>query len=201
MKKILAIAISLALVLMLVPMAIIAEGNTLTVGATGDYATIAEAVTAASAGDTIKLVGNITETNVTISKAVTIDTNGFVWTGSTGSKQNCANITANVTIKNSQRTSQITADATPDIVTNSGKNGGVFTIGANNIEVTFDGVAIKSTNVYPTNQPCAVYSKGKTATVNINNSYMTSTHYASIVAKQMGQSHRYAYPLLHQSKD
>ena len=88
MKKILAIAISLALVLMLVPMAIMAEGNTLTVGATGDYATIAEAVAAASAGDTVQLVDDIVERQFTISKALTIDTNGHTWTAYINTAEN-----------------------------------------------------------------------------------------------------------------
>ena len=182
MKKIISIALSLALVLILVPMAIYAENTTLTVGASGDYATIAEAVTAASAGDTIKLVEDIIETQVTISKAVTIDTNGYTWTAYINTAQNikkanCALIKADVTIKNSQRTSQITTDAKFDIVAKTEKNKGVFIIEANNITVTFDGVAIQSVNTDTNNQPCAVYASGKTATVNINNSYMTSTHF------------------------
>ncbi|MBQ4155409.1 MAG: hypothetical protein IJD90_01235, partial [Clostridia bacterium] len=181
MKKILSIALSLLLVLLVVPMAIYAEGNTITVGSTGDYATIAEAVTAAADGDTIQLVDNITETNVTISKAVTIDTNGFVWTGGTGSKINCGNIKASVTFTNSQRTSQITADATPDIVANSVKNQGVFVVGSSQVTVTCENIAIKSTNAYENNQGCAFYASDKTFSMVVKNSFFTSDKFASLV--------------------
>ena len=181
MKKIISIALSLALVLLIIPFAIGAEASTLTVGANGDYATIAEAVTAATDGDTIQLVDNITETNVTISKPVTIDTNGFVWTGGTGSKQNCATIKANVTIKNSQRTTPVTADSTPDIVANSVKNQGVFVVGSSKITVNFENVVIKSTNAYTNNQGCAVQAYDTTFTMNLKNCYFSSINFAALV--------------------
>ena len=181
MKKIISIALSLALVLLIIPFAIGAEASTLTVGASGDYATIAEAITAAADGDTIQLVDNITETNVTISKPVTIDTYGFVWTGGTGSKQNCATIKANVTIKNSQRTTPVTADSTPDIVANSVKNQGVFVVGSSKITVNFENVVIKSTNAYTNNQGCAVQAYDTTFTMNLKNCYFSSIHFAELV--------------------
>ena len=46
-----------------------ADANVLTVGSTGDYSTIAEAVTAATDGDTVQLVDDIVEREFTISKA------------------------------------------------------------------------------------------------------------------------------------
>ncbi|MBR5021004.1 MAG: hypothetical protein IKY17_05180, partial [Oscillospiraceae bacterium] len=49
------------------------------IGETG-YATLADAINAATAGDTITLNGNVTE-NVTISKNLTIDGNGKTYTG------------------------------------------------------------------------------------------------------------------------
>ena len=189
MKKIISIALSLALILLVVPMAIYAEGATLTVGANGDYATIAEAVAAASAGDTVQLVDDIVERQFTISKALTIDTNGHTWTAYINTaenikKANCATLSANVTIKNSQRTTQITADATPDIIAKSVKHNGVFVIGKSGITVTFDSVVVNSVNTDTNNYPCALYAGSQTATVNINNSYLTSTHYASIVTQK-----------------
>ncbi|MBQ5590078.1 MAG: hypothetical protein IIU65_00180, partial [Clostridia bacterium] len=189
MKKIISIALSLALVLLVVPMAIMAEGATLTVGANGDYATIAEAVKAASAGDTIKLVEDVQQdATITISKALTIDTNGFVWrigaTTADKPKVDCANLSADVTIINSKRTTQVTKDDSFDILANPNKHSSAFIINSNDITVTFRNVAFNSTNAYPNNQAGAIISSGKTATVNIENCYMSSKKYAPIINRK-----------------
>ena len=61
------------------------------------YGTLAEAIAAAQAGDTIKILGNVSE-NVTIGKNITIDGSGFAYTGNILVEGN-ANSTV-VTIKN-----------------------------------------------------------------------------------------------------
>ena len=109
-----------------------AEGNTYTVGATADganYTSLADAVNAVSDGDTIQFVEDVTATNVTLNKSITIDTNGFVWYGGTSSKANCATIDGNATVSiiNSKRTALVTADTADfDILCKSVKNQGVF---------------------------------------------------------------------------
>ena len=62
------------------------------IGSTG-YATLAEAIKAATKGATVKLLRD-TKENVTIDKAMTLDLNGFTINGSTGERKPALTITA-----------------------------------------------------------------------------------------------------------
>ena len=63
MKKTLAVMLALIMVLALVPTVAFAGGKTITVGTVNaNYATLADAVTAAESGDTIVLTSNLTMT-------------------------------------------------------------------------------------------------------------------------------------------
>ncbi len=179
MKKGLSILIALAMVVIMVPIAISADGTIRTVGPSETYTTIASAVSASSAGDTIQLVADITETNVAINKAVTIDTNGYTWTGGTSSKANCCTVTSTVTIKNSQRTTQITADAELDMVANSVKNQGTVRVGSGG-HVTLQNLAISSRNTNGNNIPASIYIEDSNSSLTINNCYLTGTNDGSV---------------------
>ena len=184
MKKLLSLMMSFIMLISLVSMSSVvkAESRTLTVGTEGQYDTLTAAITAANDGDTIQLLEDITQTGATISKSITIDTNGHVWTGGTSSKAVSATISANVTIKNSQRTTQITEEATFDIVGNSKKNYGVFDVSAN-ATLNLVNIAAKSTNGHKNNQPCVVYISGTNSALNVNNCYLTSTNFGAVAAK------------------
>lgn len=57
-------------------------GGTITVGDGGDHATLSEALTAASAGDEIQLLEDVTlDANITISKAITLNLNSHMISG------------------------------------------------------------------------------------------------------------------------
>lgn len=91
------------------------EGNIYTVGTAedeADFTSLKDAIASASDGDTIQLVGNITESKLELNKSITIDTNGYVWTGGTTSKENCGSVSSGVTVSiiNSKRTQQINSD-------------------------------------------------------------------------------------------
>ena len=174
MKKGLSILIALAMVALLVPVAISADGTIRTVGPSETYQTIASAITASSAGDTIQLVDDITETNVAINKAVTIDTNGYTWTGGTSSKANCCTVTSTVTIKNSQRTTQITADAELDMVANNVKNQGTLLLQSGG-HLTLQNIAISSTNAYANNGPTAIRYNNTNSSLTLENCFVDST--------------------------
>ena len=180
MKKGLSILIALAMVALLVPVAISADGTIITVGPSETYTTIKSAITASSAGDTIQLVADITETNVAINKAVTIDTNGYTWTGGTSSKARCCTITSTVTIKNSQRTTQITADAELDMVANSEKDeGGVIVLDSGG-NLTLQNIAISSTNRYTNNVPSPIRIIHDDTSLTLDNCYLTGTNNDSV---------------------
>ena len=139
MKKLVSILLSMLMIFSFacIGVSVTAEGNTYTVGAAAEganFTTLADAVASASDGDTIQLIEDITATNVSLDKSITIDTNGYTWTGGTSSKVNCGTIKsgATVTITNSKRTEQVTSDITDfDIVCNSVKNQGVFVLNNN----------------------------------------------------------------------
>ena len=80
MKKVLAIL--LAVLMAFSVMAVTASAAGTDVAAIGEatYATLADAITASSAGDTITLLDDVTE-NVTISKDITLDGAGKTYTG------------------------------------------------------------------------------------------------------------------------
>ena len=174
MKKGLSILIALAMVALLVPVAISADGTIITVGPSETYTTIKSAITASSAGDTIQLVADINEENITINKAVTIDTNGYTWTGGTGSKANCCTVTSTVTIKNSQRTTQITADAELDMVANNVKNQGTLLLQSGG-HLTLQNIAISSTNGYANNGPTAIRYDNTNSSLTLENCFVDST--------------------------
>ena len=99
MKK--ALATILALVMALgVTTAAWADGEVAEItkdGATTKYATLAEAITAAADGDTIKLLANVEASNYTeIRKALTIDFNGCTMTSTDGG----FDVYSNLTLKN-----------------------------------------------------------------------------------------------------
>lgn len=162
-----------------------AEGNTYTVGEVGTYATLAEAVTAVADGDTIQLVSDITATNISLDKSITIDTNGFTWTGGTSSKANCGTIKSGATVQiiNSKRAEPITSDITDfDIVCNSVKNQGVFVLNSN-ANLVMKNIAANSTNTYVNNLPCVVYfSSGTTSKLTTENCYLTSDNWGAVGA-------------------
>ena len=157
MKKGLSILIALAMVALLVPVAISADGTTRTVGPSETYTTIKDALTASSAGDTIQLVADINEGVGDITKAVTIDTNGYQWTsgGYTASdgkpKVDACHIKSTVTITNSKRTGQVTADTPFDIISaHSQTNGGAIRVDSGG-HLTLQNIAIDSENKYTKN--------------------------------------------------
>lgn len=83
MKKTLAILFALMMAVCLLPTIAFAEGKTITVGTAGaNYATLAEAVTAAESGDTIVLTSDLTMTKCArfYDKDLTIDGNGHIVT-------------------------------------------------------------------------------------------------------------------------
>lgn len=91
MKKILAILLTVAMLFSVA--AISASAADTDVAAIGEatYATLADAITAAGAGDTITLLDDVTE-NVTISKDLTIDGAGYKYTGNILTNKSSANI-------------------------------------------------------------------------------------------------------------
>ena len=114
MKKLVSLLLSLLMVFSFacVGVSVTAEGNVYTVGPTAEganFTTLADAVASVSEGDTIRLIEDITATNVSLDKSITIDTNGYVWTGGTSSKVNCGTIKsgATVSIINSKRSMEI----------------------------------------------------------------------------------------------
>ena len=95
MKKILAILLTVAMLFSVA--AISASAAETDVAAIGEatYATLADAITAATAGDTITLIDDVTE-NVTISKSITLDGGNNKYTGNITT----SSTKANVVIKN-----------------------------------------------------------------------------------------------------
>ena len=94
MKKALATILALVMALGLTTMAW--ADDVAKIGSTG-YATLAEAITAASDGDTIKLLANVEASNYTeIRKALTIDFNGCTMTSTDGG----FDVYSNLTLKN-----------------------------------------------------------------------------------------------------
>ena len=169
-----------------------AEGNTYTVGATADganYTSLADAVNAVSDGDTIQFVEDVTATNVTLNKSITIDTNGFVWYGGTSSKANCATIDGNATVSiiNSKRTALVTADTADfDILCKSVKNQGVFILKEGS-RLNMKNIAAKSTNTDTNNQGCVVFfysstysTTATTAVLSTENCYLTSSAWGAV---------------------
>ena len=72
---------------------------------TQGYETLAEAVAAATAGDTITLLGDVTQDDgIIVNKSLTLDLGGFTFTVNTGASANSRNIkvtgTADFTVKN-----------------------------------------------------------------------------------------------------
>ena len=92
-----ALSVAIVLVMALTVMSFGAFAAEETVAKIGDteYATLAEAITAAVAGDTITLLADVTE-NVTIGKSITIDGANYKYTGNILTNKT----SANVTIKN-----------------------------------------------------------------------------------------------------
>ena len=90
MKKILAILLT---VLMAFTVVITANAADTDIAAIGEatYATLTAAITAADAGDTIKLLADVTE-NVTVGKSITIDGAGYKYTGNILTNKSSANI-------------------------------------------------------------------------------------------------------------
>ena len=188
MRKLASLFLSLLMVFSFtcVGVSVTADGNVYTVGPTAEganFTTLADAVASVSDGDTIQFVENITATNISLDKSITIDTNGYVWTGGTSSKVNCGTIKsgATVTIINSKRTEQVTSEITEfDIVCNSVKNQGVFVLN-NNANLIMKNIAAKSTNAYVNNQACIVYSSAvTTATLTTDNCYLTSVNWGAV---------------------
>lgn len=188
MRKSMSLLLSLLMVFSIacIGVSVTAEGNVYTVGATADgadFTTLADAVASVSDGDTIQFIEDVTATNISLDKSITIDTNGYVWTGGTSSKVNCGTIKsgATVSIINSKRTEQVTSDITDfDIVCNSVKNQGVFVLN-NNANLIMKNIAANSTNAYVNNQACIVYSSSvTTATLTTNNCYFTSVNWGAI---------------------
>ena len=92
-RKLLSILLTLCLAFSLLPAAALADGKTGTqaegeqntyVAQIGDYnyTTLQEAINAAKSGATVQLIAN-TDENVTISKKLTLDLNGFTLIGGT----------------------------------------------------------------------------------------------------------------------
>lgn len=190
MKKSVSLLLSMLMIFSFVCVGytVAAEGNVYTVGATvegANFTTLADAVASVSDGDTIQLVEDITATNVSFSKSITIDTNGFTWTGGTSSKANCATIKSGATVQiiNSKRAGQITSDVDKfDIVCNSVKNQGVFVLN-NNANLVMKSIAANSTNAYVNNLPCIVYfSSATTSKLTMENCYLTSDNWGAVGA-------------------
>ncbi|MGN0174042.1 MAG: hypothetical protein ACI39F_06340 [Acutalibacteraceae bacterium] len=188
MKKLVSVLLSMLMIFSFacIGVSVTAEGNTYTVGATAEganYTTLADAVASVSEGDTIQFVEDITATNVSLNKSITIDTNGYTWTGGTSSKVNCGTVSSGVTVTivNSKRTEQVTSDITDfDIVCNSVKNSGVFVLN-NNANLIMKNIAANSTNAYTNNQPCIVYfSSATTSTLTTDNCYFTSVNWGAV---------------------
>ena len=190
MKKSVSLLLSMLMIFSFVCVGytVAAEGNVYTVGATvegANFTTLADAVASVSDGDTIQLVEDITAKNVSINKSITIDTNGFTWTGGTSSKANCATIKSGATVQiiNSKRAGQITSDVDKfDIVCNSVKNQGVFMLD-NNANLVMKNIAANSTNTYVNNLPCIVYfSSAATSKLTTENCYLTSDNWGAVGA-------------------
>ena len=190
MKKSVSLLLSMLMIFsfICVGYTVAAEGNVYTVGATvegANFTTLADAVASVSDGDTIRLVEDITAKNVSFSKSITIDTNGFTWTGGTSSKANCATIKSGATVQiiNSKRAEQITSDVDKfDIVCNSVKNQGVFVLD-NNANLVMKNIAANSTNTYVNNLPCIVYfSFATTSKLTTENCYLTSDNWGAVGA-------------------
>ncbi|MGN0173142.1 MAG: hypothetical protein ACI39F_01775 [Acutalibacteraceae bacterium] len=192
MKKFITIVLAFVLMLSVMPMALSAsaEGNVITVGEGGDYEALAEAVTAATEGDTVQLVSDVIAKNVSLTKSITIDTNGYTWTGGEGNgsgsnKANCGTVASGVTVTiiNSQRTEPITSEVTKfDVQANSAVRQGSIVL-SNNSNLVLKNVAVQSTNGYTNNQPCAIYfNSAKTATLTLDNCYLTSDNWGAIGA-------------------
>ncbi len=83
-RRVSAMMIALAMIVAMLPIGPVYAAE-LTVGSSGTYATLAAALAAASDGDTIKLIGNVTETATytfdTTIKNITIDGQGHTVTG------------------------------------------------------------------------------------------------------------------------
>ena len=102
-KRILSIVLTLAMVLSLIPAAIFAtgeeateSGNVITVAEGGN---LADAIAGATAGDTVKLLGNVDASSaIVIDKAIILDGNGYALT-STATRAINVNCAGNVEIK------------------------------------------------------------------------------------------------------
>ena len=107
MKKALSIILALVLTFSLASSAFIvsAEGNTLTVGEGGEYSSLSTAISKATAGDTLKLLSDLsvdgTTAGITVSKSLTIDLGTNTLTSTNKRLFNvAANSNATLTIKN-----------------------------------------------------------------------------------------------------
>lgn len=90
MKKILAILLTVLMAFTVVVPVSAADTDVAAIGET-TYATLQAAITAADAGDTIKLLADVTE-NVTVGKSITIDGAGYKYTGNILTNKSSANI-------------------------------------------------------------------------------------------------------------
>ena len=82
------------------------------------YTSLQAAIDAARSGATVQLIANTNE-NVTISKALTFDLNGYTLNGSTGERKPALTVTARVTVKDSS-TAQTGTIMREDTAENSG---------------------------------------------------------------------------------
>ena len=143
MKKLLAIVISMAMVVAMMPMGVFAAGDDNCVAEIGDnhYETLADAVAAAgngSVGNTIELLDNIKLTQkLTINKDITLDLNGKTLTVET---ENGIEVVGKLVVEDSKDNGKIEGYSinTPVLV----KLQGTLTLKKGNIEGSYSGAAI-----------------------------------------------------------
>ena len=143
MKKLLAIVISMAMLVAMMPMGVFAAGDDNCVAEIGDnhYETLADAVAAAgngSVGNTIELLDNIKLTQkLTINKDITLDLNGKTLTVET---ENGIEVVGKLVVEDSKDNGKIEGHSisTPVLV----KLQGTLTLKKGNIEGPYSGAAI-----------------------------------------------------------
>ena len=195
-KRFLSWVMAAAMVISMLPLsARAAEGDVAQIGGT-TYATLDDAIAAASAGDTIILLGDATLSK-TLDKSITIDgqnhtvTSTNVRYGFTAGRE----LTFNNIILNFNYTIEIENPTyTSDLglfYINGGKDASGVALTDDYVNFTFNNSAINMTNTGATNRLHAIYYDSCGGTITLNNSQLNITDFPEDAIEWGGQANSY----------
>ncbi len=178
-KKMLAFLMAVLIVVGMFPVTAMADEKVAKIGTT-EYATLAEAVNAATEGQTVTLLKNASGDGIVVNKNLTIDLNTFTYTvagnlvGSTGTTTNGFQLLANntITIKNGKIA---VGDNVVTGTVNSGNQNECRILIQNYSNLTLDGVTVDGTK-------CADSRNNRVPYVVSNNSGTTTIKDSTITA-------------------